>query len=1115
MFKNAGLMIVTILLLVIPALASAMTLKVKVSGPTGVALNTVAVSGGVTATITGGSHFYYPITDTTVTVAKDPTYTTVIKVDGLVTLNASNSFTAGSHSVEVVYVSPAALGGPVTLTQTTGGTISVQLPNRTWTSTSTNVPQGSSLPIIITAMNNYKIVNYSLNGAPAITTGVTGATGQVLTVSGFVVGATNSITATFAPVASLTDASISAPLSLVMGNSATSKVTATRPVFGNITTTIGYSWTITAKPAASALVNVGATDTFLITPDVIGNYTVQCAVTPQGGVTQNLTRSFTVAAASSVNTLCSSCHFASTKSIMDSYSSSQNLYMNGAVKASCVNCHSSAPHRITCAECHTDSTDSHRFAAAGTAPGPLVVPAVYGAGPVYACSTVFCHGGTGSAHPVPTTQSCIVCHNIAIQHPGNMVKDNDGVRVIVPEFNKRSHHITGAAPTDAQCAVCHLEGKKNVPTETGIPGPGLIVIDTTKHMVDAQIHLRNADTNADMAWNGSNHSVMDNFCFSCHDANGATAIPATFAGVTGFTGTAMNPFGDTLTNGYDQVARAGVVNVESAFNTANASHHAVKGKRYTYRFSTLVNAEEWAARTGNAVPDASEIAEGHVATDINGAAYVNSSPFGTGSTYEPTGPEEGGEATLYEGGKFVSTYIPLGESLSVADNSVMHCGDCHTVGQWKAGSSTNADGTRTSAAIGAHGSANDYLLRNSLGTDAIHNNLTYVCFNCHKAGIENSDIAWAEKVAEGFIADSVAPANGSSLNPLSKYVAAWRPSWKAGWGALHPAVLAGQFTGYNTAHAVSAMHAQCQADSADNVASFSLKTGGGVSSSAGRGVKFNGMSSMRLLGSWEPDKVKVYDYAPAAGATATNPITGEYRTTVGGSITTDITKATAGGSNTTSGNITGISCINCHNSGLRNGWGGIHGGDNTYTDGLGRTQKTYRFMPGMGNYRYAPPGGWDGKDVSDPSLLTVNNPLYPGTPGNRNDQSVGFPGTSGKPMGGCYTNNSNAVNTVNGTSNLVGNDGVTSQTSAIIGAADLSAGQNGQAFSTCNHHGTTTVASVGTLSQLQSQGGAAGAKTANFRTTYGGGTTGNPTTYEPTVREATAGGTLVTRPLKY
>jgi hypothetical protein len=638
---------------------------------------------------------------------------------------------------------------------------------------------------------------------------------------------------------------------------------------------------------------------------------------------------------------------------------------------------------------------------------------------------------------------CVDCHDTAATHLGDVVKDNTGVRAIMPEFSKRSHHITGAAPTNAQCAVCHMEGKVVA---------GAITVDRNYHMKDAKIYLRNVDNAASyFAWDGSNHTDMDNFCFACHDANGASDVATMRALIPRTVGTtdaqvAANPFNDTLTNSYDQVARPGVVDVKTAFTVTNASHHAVSGQRYKYRFSTIANAQAWVAEdpTHRTMPALSEIAEGHAGQMFNGAPLDD---FGTGKLYDAEGPEEGGEATLYEAGKFVSTYVPLGAVQTVGDNSTLHCGDCHTVGQWKAGSSTNADGSTTTAAIGAHGSNNEYLLRNSLGTDALHNNLTYVCFNCHKAGYNPANATtWGEKVAEGLIADSVKPPVGP-LNPTNAYIPTPIPTTKAGWGSLHPNIFAGQITGYATSHAVSAMHAQCLADSADNLGAVA-----------------------RLNNSWQPQNVKAYDYVPAPGATAALPSA----TTGTGWI------GSASGSNNGSGNITGIACTNCHNSGLRSGFGGIHGGNLDYTDGLGRAQKTYRFMPGMGNYKYAPPGGWDGKDTSDPTLLTQHNPLYPGTPGSRTDQAVGYPGPNGKPMGGCYTNGSGSGQ---------GND-------------------SNDGYSSCSHHGTGNATTKPSVANLAT-------KPASFKDTYGGGTTGNPTTYEPTVREATAGGTLVTRPLRY
>jgi hypothetical protein len=603
--------------------------------------------------------------------------------------------------------------------------------------------------------------------------------------------------------------------------------------------------------------------------------------------------------------------------------------------------------------------------------------------------------------PHNTTQfvqgTCVACHAVGqdATASGSFVDDNSGVRAITAEFSKRSHHITGGSPKDEQCAVCHLEGKVV---------NGIVMVDSAYHMKGAAIYLRNADTDAAFVWSGTEHTNMDNFCFSCHDSNGATSagIAAIMTGKNfGGPFSPTNPFADTLTNGYDQVARAGVVDVKTAFTTSNASHHAVSGQRYKYRFSTAANALVWFNRdpAHRTMPAASEIAEGH--TDLDGNAIDAAADFGetmtgdyslggqltplttpkngtTGSNFTAKGE---GESTLYEAEKFVGTYVPLGASNTVADNSTLHCGDCHTVGQWKAGSTTNADGSATTVAIGAHGSANEYLLRNSLGTDALHNNLTYVCFNCHKAGLAAGN---------------------------------WFAAPTLGFGVLHPVQNKNQVMGYATAHAISAFHIQCLADSANNIG-----------------------ATDRLSKSWEGDKTTL-DYAPAVVGGAALP---------------------AGGSDANYGNITGIACTNCHNSGLRSSFGGIHGGDNTYTDGLGRTQKSYRFMPGMGNYRYAPPGGWDGKDVSNPKFVTVA--------GN----AAGIAG--GKPMGGCYTN----------------------------GAVDTNPG-----YSSCNHHGTSTTPVYG--------GGTTGV--GNGDGTNGAGDTSKTSaTWEPTVREATAGNALVTRPLKY
>ncbi|MDD2851860.1 MAG: hypothetical protein PHY09_08175 [Desulfuromonadaceae bacterium] len=74
--------------------------------------------------------------------------------------------------------------------------------------------------------------------------------------------------------------------------------------------------------------------------------------------------------------------------------------------------------------------------------------------------------------------------------------------------------------------------------------------------------------------------------------------------------------------------------------------------------------------------------------------------------------------------------IPLGTPLK----SPTHCADCHTIGQYKAGSAVTANGTATTVVIGAHGSQNKYMLRNSNGSDNTADATTYpVCYLCHSA----------------------------------------------------------------------------------------------------------------------------------------------------------------------------------------------------------------------------------------------------------------------------------------------------------------------------------------------------------------------------------------------
>jgi hypothetical protein len=514
-----------------------------------------------------------------------------------------------------------------------------------------------------------------------------------------------------------------------------------------------------------------------------------------------------------------------------------------------------------------------------------------------------CHSATGttglhsamliSENSLRKPNNCVGCHDVAAPQHGNLVNDNSGVRNVVQEFTKWSHHVTGVKLQNAHCAACHLEGKAV---------NGQIVVDTAYHMSDAKTHLRNADTDADMQWDPAapNHTTMDNFCMSCHDADGATsdastAIRAIMVPAAGKVASASNPFGDTISNRYDKMQRPGVVDVSGQFDVTNNSHHAVKGPRYS-------------GRTRAAGPR-------QIASPATFAQ--NSSAL-----------LQGVRSTIYDAGNFNQLYSPLenagGEAAprtgaaTLGDDSTLHCGDCHTVGQWKPGSSFTANGSPTTAAIGAHGSNNEYLLRNSIGTDQRHTQnaftvangiVTYtnpngaflVCYNCHSYN----------KYGSIFLATGVVGGH------VGEYDAAGRCN---GVGNTLP------FNGYTTGTATDGTQ-------------FASRFEGPIS-------KFS--SAAPYAGEQNPDF----------------------------------------------GNIFGIQCNNCHNSGAGNAYGGIHGSKkNTdtspsklaagtpasggyYVDGMGNTTKVERFLPGLGNAMHVPGtlGGFTGGSVVP--VNTATGPAY-------------------------------------------------------------------------------------------------------------------------------------------
>jgi hypothetical protein len=579
---------------------------------------------------------------------------------------------------------------------------------------------------------------------------------------------------------------------------------------------------------------------------------------------------------------------------------------------------------------------------------------------------------------------CVSCHAVGRNAGAGYVQDNNGVRAITQEFTKWSHHVTGVALQDAHCAACHLEGKAV---------NGKIVVDPTKHAVDAKTHLRNADSDADMQWDPAapNHSVMDTYCMSCHDANGATstqsaAIRAIMIPAVGKTASAKNPFGDTISNRYDKMQRPAVTNVDNQFDTTNNSHHGVKGPRYS----------------GNSR---------FTGVDANGnprRQIASASTFANNSS----ALLQGVRSTIYDAGNLNQLYTPLanaaGESFprtgskNLGDDSTLHCGDCHTVGQWKVGSSETANGTATQAVIGAHGSNNEYMLRNSIGSDERHTQNAFLQGNITGNVL---DPTTGLPIPNGVVVYT---------NPNGAFLVCYNCHNYNKYGSIFLA------TGVLGGHA-GEYDAQGRCNGIGNTLPFNGYT---------TGTKTDGTQfASRFMG----------------------PIS-KYSSTVG---------APLGEQQPDFGNIYGTQCLNCHNSGIGNAYGGIHGSANNtewnngstliapdpsvtggaYIDGMGNTTKHQRFLPGLGDIMHTPGtlGGFTGGSVVSTAGGTTYTYVTSGISNDTNWEQKHWQQQAGTVINNVTGAVSGQASAGAGCYTL----GATTVTGAAIKASDMSSGLEG------------------------------------------------------------------------
>ena len=875
MRNKAGFMILTLLLLTVPALANAWTLAVKVAG--GTSTNNVTVAFGTTTkNFQGTSSYVYPVGTTTLTDNGAASAIAFNGTDITAAVHAVGGYvfpvnTSGNNTLSVTYATTQTNSG-LTLAQANGGSIYALNLNNTWTTTGVSgLVANAAVTVAIAPDVLHKVTGYTVNGGTAVP--VTTGAGVVYTVS---LPANNAVIAPIYALVAQTSVSLFAPTNGFTSVPVTCSATAT-----SNDTNLVYSFVATG-PTGGVTVPVTTANSFTFKPTIAGTYTVTATVASDNNLA-GVTATTSIVVTSNqdnVNQGCESCHSTQSPTIVNNYKTSIH---NNSTHSACAGCHTSAtPHSAGIDASNISNTLFYAYTS-GKVVGPTSAvnkgvifctqchnPIPHDTNLSVGVTCVQCHtsatgkGGTGDAHQIQGL-SCTGCHAVGQSNPfsaTSLVNDNNGVRAIVGEFSKWSHHVVnanGLAVQDEQCAVCHLEGT------VGTYGFG---VDGAKHMTDAVVHLRNADTDADIQWDASapNHSNMDTFCMSCHDSNGATSpmnlkLQALITPLTGKTASPSNPFGDTISNNYDKMLRPAVVDASGQFNTGNNSHHAVKGPRYSKR-TRIVDAADSRAMT------AAQVA----AFTANSSATLPSK-----------------RSTIYGAGKFSTLYTPLGNTggetaprtgaVSLGDDSTLHCGDCHTVGQFRAADVSAAAGSFNKAVIGAHGSNNEYMLRNNAGTDARHiggyaaqdgTKPYLVCFNCHVQATYSVNSSSGTHAGEH--------GDGNNCN-----------------GA------------YNT---------------------FGNYTASG---------------SARLLS----------------------------RTTTGA-----ISKLPG------YGNIFGIQCAACHNSGADNGFGGIHGSKiQTYTDGMGNTSKHFRFMPGLNNTKFVPGtlGGFTGGTTA----------IYLNYSGNRNGTGTG------------------------------------------------------------------------------------------------------------------------------
>ena len=317
------LMLVTMLL--VPTLASAWTLPVKVTNTTaGIAAgNKATVTVGATSTdVTVGTKYFYPantVTEVSVAIANIGNVTSITLDGATQPLTSPVTVTRGAaslHSLNIVYASVAtAPKANVALTQTPGGLTTLSVGSSSTTSGYTGVAVGTAVTVKAQPSTGYSLTNIKVND-------VVVATSSPYT---FAVADTtaDSVVATYAKTPVIT-----AALGLATSGQVGTAVTATATASTTGTAPLAYAWTVNGAAAGTAA-------TQSITPVAGANLVY---VTVSSADATSVTKSATIQGVDLIaagNYSCTSCHAGSTPAIVSAY----NAGAHGNTGLSCQTCH--------------------------------------------------------------------------------------------------------------------------------------------------------------------------------------------------------------------------------------------------------------------------------------------------------------------------------------------------------------------------------------------------------------------------------------------------------------------------------------------------------------------------------------------------------------------------------------------------------------------------------------------------------------------------------------------------------------------------------------------------------------------------------------------------------